>query len=114
MGIGFGPTRKTFSDYRPEQGATIGLNWRLATQVSRDRVLSIDTNWWKTFAATRLAMPLATVIQGGAKLGGKLYLNVIRVSSPQVTQGRGRLEIDTWMSHCSVHDVDRLAEITLE
>jgi len=69
MGIGFGPTRKTFSEYRPEAGAVIGLNWRLATQPGGDRVLSIDTNWWKTFAATRLAMPPGT--PGGWELFGR-------------------------------------------
>jgi len=69
MGIGFGPTRKTFSEYRPEPGAVIGLNWRLATQTGGDRVVSIDTNWWKTFAATRLAMPVGT--PGGWELFGR-------------------------------------------
>jgi hypothetical protein len=69
MGIGFGPTRKTFSEYRPEPGAVIGLNWRLATQPGGDRILSIDVNWWKTLAATRLAMPLGT--PGGWELFGR-------------------------------------------
>jgi len=69
MGIGLGPTRRTFSEYRPEPGAIIGLNWRLATQPGGDRVLSIDTNWWKSFAAERLAMPTGT--PGGWELFGR-------------------------------------------
>ena len=69
MGIGIGPTRKSFSDYRPEPGAVIGLNWRLATQRGGDRVLSIDVNWWKTFVATRLGMPPGT--PGGWDLFGQ-------------------------------------------
>ncbi len=69
MGIGIGPTRKSFSDYRPEPGAVIGLNWRLATQRGGDRVLSIDVNWWKTFVATRLGMPPGT--PGGWDLFGR-------------------------------------------
>ncbi len=50
---------------------------------------------------------------GGVKPGGKLYMNVTRVSGPALT-GTGGIGIDTWVSFCSVHDVDRLAEITLE
>lgn len=69
MGIGIGPTRKTFLEYRPEPGAVIGLHWRLATQAGGDRVLSIDTNWWKTFAAERLSMPMGT--PGGWELFGR-------------------------------------------
>jgi len=69
MGIGFTATRKSFSEYRPEPGAQIGLNWRLALQPGGDRVLSIDTNWWKTFAATRLGMPPGT--PGGWELFGR-------------------------------------------
>jgi len=69
MGIGLGPTRKTFADYRPEAGATIGLNWRLATQADGHRVVSVDVNWWKTLAAERLGMPLGT--PGGWELFGR-------------------------------------------
>ena len=69
MGIGLGPTRRSFSEYRREPGAVIGVNWRLAVQTGGDRVLSIDTNWWKTFAATRLAMPVGT--PGGWELFGR-------------------------------------------
>lgn len=60
MGMGFGPTRKTFAEYKPEPGAKIGLAWRLAKQQSGDRVVSIDVNWWKSFAAERLGMAAGT------------------------------------------------------
>ena len=62
---------------------------------------------------TRLALPLASVIKGGVKPGGKLYMNILRVSSPAVGN-QGSLGLDTWVSHCTVHEVDRLAEIGLE
>lgn len=61
----------------------------------------------------RLAIPLKTAIPGGVRPGGKVYLNVLRVSSGGI-HGGGGLGIDTWVSFCSVHDVDRLAEIALE
>ncbi len=70
IGLGLGPTRKMFSDYRPETGATIGLNWRLSTQTDGHRMVTIDVNWWKTFTATRLGMSLGAL--GGWELFGRL------------------------------------------
>ena len=62
---------------------------------------------------TQIAIPLATAVPGGAASGDTLYLNAVRVSSPGVN-GTGGLEIDSWVSHATVHTVDRLAEVTLE
>jgi len=61
---------------------------------------------------TRLSIPLASAIAGGVRPGGQLYLNILRVSSPAVN-GTGGLGLDTWVSHCTVHEVDRLGEIIL-
>ena len=61
----------------------------------------------------RLSLPLASIVPGGVSPGGKLYLNILRVSSPAVS-GQYPLGLDTWVSHCTVHEVDRLAEVTLE
>lgn len=62
---------------------------------------------------TRLVMPLAGLVQNGVAPGDKVYLNVIRVSSPQIA-GAPKMGIDTWVPFCTVHEVDRLAEIQLE
>jgi hypothetical protein len=62
---------------------------------------------------TRLAIPLATLSPAGVVPGGKVYLNVVRVSSPGVN-GTGRLDIDSWVSYTTVHTVDRLAEVTMQ
>lgn len=59
---------------------------------------------------TRVAIPLNALGDAGFHPLGKLYLNVVRVSSPQIT-GSG-LDIDTWVSYTTVHNVDRLGEIT--
>ena len=40
-------------------------------------------------------------------------MNIIRVTGPALT-GTGGLGIDTWVSYCTVHEADRLAEILLE
>jgi len=61
----------------------------------------------------RMALPLASIVPGGVAPGGKLYLNILRVSSPAIS-GQGGLGLDTWVSYCTVHEVDRLAEIALE
>jgi hypothetical protein len=60
----------------------------------------------------RLSIPLASIVVGGVQPGGKLYLNILRVSSPAVN-GTGALGLDTWVSHCTVHEVDRLGEVGL-
>lgn len=61
---------------------------------------------------TRLAFPLAGIVPGGALPGGSLFLNVIRVSSSGIG-GEPGLGIDTWVPYCTVHEVDRLAELRL-
>lgn len=60
----------------------------------------------------RIALPLAGILPDGIAPGDKFYMNIIRVSGPAIT-GTG-LGIDTWVPYCSVHDLDRLAEVTLE
>ena len=61
---------------------------------------------------TRLAYPLATMLPGGVKPGGKLYMNIMRISGPNVGNTNG-FGLDTWVSYCTVHEVDRLGEVRL-
>jgi hypothetical protein len=60
----------------------------------------------------RLALPLASIVPKGVSPGDKLYMNILRVSGPAVG-GQYPLGLDTWVSYCTVHEVDRLAEVTL-
>jgi hypothetical protein len=69
---------------------------------------SSGTKW-----ITRMVMPLATVVPGGVKPGESLFMNIIRVVNPTLA-GQPRYGIDTWVSHCTVHEVDRLGELKLE
>lgn len=57
---------------------------------------------------TRLAIPLKELVPGGAQAGDKIYLNVLRASSPAL-----KGSIDTWVSYTTVHEVDRLAAVVL-
>lgn len=61
----------------------------------------------------RLAYPLEKVVAGGVKPGEKVYMNATRISGPKLSD-KGEMKIATWVSFCSIHDVDRLAEIALE
>lgn len=75
-------------------------------------VVASDTSQARMWR-TRVAMPYQTLVAGGLSEGKKLYLNVLRVTNPTLAGGGG-LEVDSLVSHCSVHQVDRLAEVTLE
>ncbi|MBI3922256.1 MAG: DUF4838 domain-containing protein, partial [Armatimonadetes bacterium] len=61
---------------------------------------------------SRLAFPLADLVKGGVRTGGRFYMNILRVSGPEIAK-KGGIGIDTWISYCSVHDVDRLGEVQL-
>ena len=62
---------------------------------------------------TRMVWPLAEIVPGGVKPGGKLYLNVIRVWNlpMRTSDGSG---IDAWAPFTKVHHVARLPELRLE
>ncbi len=69
---------------------------------------SVPDRW-----VVRLAIPLRSLHQDGARVGEKVYLNVVRVSSPAVN-GTGGLDIDAWVPYSTVHVPERLAEVTLD
>ena len=62
---------------------------------------------------TRMVWPMADIVPGGIRPGGKFYLNVIRVwNLPMRTRdGSG---IDAWAPFTKVHHVARLPELTLD
>lgn len=89
------------------------VNWRMNVSVQDAGLRAVSDRSSPDRWVTRLSVPLRQVVPGGVQPGGRLYLNVIRVSGPQVA-GTPGLAIDTWVSHCTVHEVDRLGELTLE
>ena len=88
------------------------VNWRMNVPLENNvRAVSNITapDKW----VTRLAFSLKDMVSGGVKAGDTIYFNVIRVSSPTVG-GKYPLSIDTWVPYTTVHEVERLAKITLE
>jgi len=88
------------------------VNWRMNVPLGDHGVIPrCDTSAPDKWVA-RMAFPLDRFVPGGVKPGDKVYMNVTRVTGPDLS-GRGGIGIDSWVSFCSVHDVDRLAEILL-
>jgi len=94
LGHYIGATSKPFSEYRPEAGAQLGLHWRIPP--GRPHV-SIDVNWWKSFAAARLSMPLGAI--GGwelfAKQDHRLFIDHLLAEDPVRVAAKGR-EVVEW------------------
>jgi len=90
------------------------VNWRRNVVMEGLGLKAVTDVSAKNKWVTRLSIPLAKVVPGGVKPGGKIFLNVIRVSNPKIAPKGSRIGIDTWVSFCTVHEVDRLAEIRLE
>jgi len=88
-------------------------NFRMNVPIQDHGVRAVSDTAAADKWVTRLAIPLSGAIPGGVQPGGKVYLNVIRVTCPALS-GTGGLGIDTWVSFCTVHEVDRLAEVELE
>ena len=55
-GRGIGASSPALNDRNKARGDRIGLNWRIAA-VNNQRSTTYDTNFWKTFVASRLRLP---------------------------------------------------------
>lgn len=58
LGKGIGPRDKPLREYQPRPGERPGAHWRLSINQRGLRYLTIDTNYWKTFATHRLRTPV--------------------------------------------------------
>ncbi|MDD5704372.1 MAG: hypothetical protein PHR35_00485, partial [Kiritimatiellae bacterium] len=61
----------------------------------------------------RLSWPLTTLVDQPVKPGDTIYMNILRTSNPTLAC-EGPFGIDTWVSYCTVKEVDRLGEVKLE
>jgi hypothetical protein len=90
-----------FSDYKRKRGERIGLNWRIPVVTGKRAVRHIvfDTNYWKSFAHARLAVPMGD--PGCLSLFGtkpephRLLAEHLTSEYRVKTEGRGRT-VDEW------------------
>ena len=87
------------------------INWRMGVPMEELDIEALTDTAAKDRWVTRIKIPLASLTEKGVATGDKFYMNIVRVSSPQVTGGA--TGIDTWVAFSKVNEVDRLAEITL-
>ncbi len=96
-----GASSLPFSDYKRKRGERVGLNWRVPIVTGKRAVRHVlfDTNYWKSFAHARLAVPMGD--PGGLSLFGQKpeshrLLSEHLTSEYRVrTEGRGRT-VDEW------------------
>jgi len=90
-----------FSEYRRHPGDRVGHNWRIPAAANGRAVrhLVYDTNYWKSFVHTRLAVPLGET--GGLSLFGekaeahRQFADHLTAEYRVKTEGRGRT-VDEW------------------
>lgn len=88
------------------------INWRMNVKIEEHGVRAKSDTSAPDKWVVRMAIPLRQAVPGGVAPGEVVYLNVLRVSSPAVS-GAYPLGLDSWVSYCTVHEVDRLGEIML-
>ncbi|MBI4028715.1 MAG: DUF4838 domain-containing protein [Verrucomicrobia bacterium] len=88
------------------------VNWQQGTPMKGLGLKVVSDTAANDRWIARVAIPLENVVPGGIEAGGKFFLNIARVTSPQLA-GSGAMSIDIWVPFTTVHEVDRLAEITL-
>ncbi|HYD00076.1 MAG TPA: terminase gpA endonuclease subunit [Phycisphaerales bacterium] len=90
-----------FSDYKRKRGDRVGLNWRIPVVTGKRalRHVVFDTNYWKSFAHARLAVPMGDpgcLSLFGQKAHAHRLLAEHLTSEYRVrTEGRGRT-VDEW------------------
>jgi len=90
-----------FSEYKRKRGDRVGLNWRIPVVTGKRAVRHVifDTNYWKSFAHARLAVPMGDpgcLSLFGSKPESHRLLSEHLTSEYRVkTEGRGRT-VDEW------------------
>jgi len=96
-----GASSRPFSEYRRKPGDRVGHNWRVPNVHGRRQVRHViyDTNYWKSFVHSRLAVPMGD--RGCLSLFGakpqrhRLFAEHLTAEYRVQTQGRGRT-VDEW------------------
>jgi hypothetical protein len=96
-----GASSVPFSEYKRKMGDRLGLNWRVPSVQGKRAVRHVvfDTNYWKSFVHTRLAVPMGD--RGCLSLFGdnanmhRLFAEHVTAEYRVKTSGRGRT-VDEW------------------
>lgn len=96
-----GASSQPFSEYKRRPGDRVGHNWRIPNVQGKRAVRHVvfDTNYWKTFIYSRLAVPMGD--RGCLSLFGdkadrhRLFAEHLTAEYRVRTEGRGR-QVDEW------------------
>ena len=104
-----GASSKPMGEYKKAVGDRVGMNWRMPNVRGKRAVRHVvyDTNFWKSFVATRLLT--ATGDRGAITLWGRsaedhlLFAEHLTAEYRVKTEGRGR-RVDEWKMRPDAHD----------
>ena len=104
-----GASSKPMGEYKNAVGDRVGMNWRMPNVRGKRAVRHVvyDTNFWKSFVATRLLT--ATGDRGAITLWGRnpadhlLFAEHLTAEYRVKTEGRGR-KVDEWKMRPDAHD----------
>jgi phage terminase large subunit GpA-like protein len=99
-GFGVKAGNKPMNDYQKRPGEKMGLNWRITTAEGRaQRYVMIDTNFWKSFLFSRLAVsrggPGCLSLFGDVPIRHRLFAEHLKSEFSVKTFGRGR-DVTEW------------------
>jgi len=90
-----GASGQTISDKAPDKGERIGANWRTST-IQRQKHVLYDTNWWKTFFAARIKLPIGDP-QGITVHAGEHEMLAEQLTSETPTRVESKVRVvDEW------------------
>jgi hypothetical protein len=100
-GYGIRAGMRPMNEYQRKQGEKLGLYWRVTTAEGRSlRYVATDTNFWKSFLFSRLAVPRGSpgclTLFGRDPQRHRLFADHLKAEYSVKTYGRGR-DVIEWM-----------------
>jgi hypothetical protein len=95
----YGASTRSMAERKKGRGERKGINWYISPGKGRVRHVVWDTNWWKTFHAARLTVPVgdpsAITLWGPPGTDHRMLADQLVSERPYRTEGRGRV-VDEW------------------